>query len=147
MPIDEYITNRLDNQQTWFSKKSGSCQTWYKRLRYAESACILLLPLIGLLTDPDIIRNILLVGIGALASYFRFFLDINAYHDLWIRYRLASEALKREKLLHATHTGAYHSDNRDEVLVINVERIIAAANSDWQQLRDADIPTPHSTGS
>ena len=93
MPIDEYITNRLDNQQTWFSKKSGSCQTWYKRLRYAESACILLLPLIGLLTDPDIIRNILLVGIGALASYFRFFLDINAYHDLWIRYRLASEAV------------------------------------------------------
>lgn len=147
MSIDKYIAIRLDDQQNWFSKKSASCQTKYKMLRYAESACILLLPLIGLFTNPDMIRNILLVGIGALASYFRFFLDINAYHDLWIRYRLASEALKREKLLHATHTGAYHSDNRDEVLVINVKRIISAANNDWQQLLDAEIPIPHSTGS
>lgn len=147
MPIDEYIAIRLDNQQTWFSRKSSSYQSKYKGLRYAESAFILLLPLIGLLATSDIIRNILLVGIGALASYVRFFLDINAYHDLWIRYRLASEALKREKLLYVTHTGAYHSDDRDEVLVINVERIISTANSDWQQMLDAEIPSPHSTGS
>lgn len=147
MSINEYITVRLDNQQAWFSQKSSSYQTKYKWLRYAESACILLLPLIGLLAYSDILRNILLVRFGALASYFRFFLDINAYHDLWIRYRLASEALKREKLLHATHTGAYHGDNRDEILVTNVERIISAANSDWQQMLDAEIPTPHSTSS
>ena len=147
MSIDKYIAIRLDNQQAWFSKKSNSCQIKYKILRCAESVCILLLPLIGLFTNDDIIRNILLVGIGALASYFRFFLDINAYHDLWIRYRLASEALKREKLLHATHTGAYHGNNRDEVLVVNVERIISAASTDWQQLLDTEIPIPHSTGS
>ena len=147
MQIDEYIEHRLNEQLSWFSRKSASCQREYKRLRYIETVCILLLPIAGLLPIPGDARSLLLVILGAIAAYVRFFAELNSCHDLWLRYRLAAEMLKREKLLHATHAGAYRGDDRDDVLIVNVERIISAANNEWAQLMREEASPPHSTGS
>lgn len=52
MQIDEYIEHRLNEQLSWFSRKSASCQREYKRLRHIETVCILLLPIAGFCQSP-----------------------------------------------------------------------------------------------
>lgn len=148
MSPDEYIRNRLDEQQKWFSCKSTENQREYKRLRRLETACVLLLPVLGMLPIADPWRDIILVLLSVIASYLRFFAGLDSCHDLWLQYRAASEALKREKLLYETRTGVYRGDDSGTVLVMRVESIIASVNGDWLQIKQDEPPTPHSsTGS
>lgn len=97
MSPDEYIRNRLDEQQKWFSCKSTENQREYKLLRRLETVCVLLLPVLGMLPIADPWHDIILVLLSAIASYLRFFAGLDSCHDLWLQYRAASEALKREK--------------------------------------------------
>jgi len=138
----QYIERRLDDQIDWFNQKSAYNQKLYKRLKKTETACTIVLPVIGIIPFADYGWNkIGLVVLGAIATYIRCWSNIETYYELWTKYRTACELLKKEKFLYQTHTGIYREeDARDSVLVEQVERILAAENSQWNAIIQS-IPT------
>lgn len=68
----QYIERRLDDQIDWFNQKSAYNQKLYKRLKKAETACTIVLPVIGIIPFADYGWNkIGLVVLGAIATYIR----------------------------------------------------------------------------
>jgi len=41
---DEYIEQRLNDQISWYDRKSGTSQLWFKRLRFAEIVASAIMP-------------------------------------------------------------------------------------------------------
>lgn len=130
MTIDEYITNRLDNQQKWFSEKSTINKNKYLFFSYCSIVCSILVPLI---IDVSLLAGTILSAIVAI------FIAINnfgKYHQKWIEYRNASELLKSEKYRSQSSSGEYHSleneTDRLNLLVENVEYIISRVNETWK---------------
>ena len=41
---DEYIEQRLNDQISWYDRKSGTSQLWFKRLRFAEIVAAAIIP-------------------------------------------------------------------------------------------------------
>ena len=44
---DEYIEQRLNDQISWYDRKSGTSQLWFKRLRFAEIVAATIIPFLS----------------------------------------------------------------------------------------------------
>lgn len=133
MNKDEYIQQRLDDQQAWYEAKSAWNQSWYKRLRVVEVVLAAAIPFVSSLMDkfppaPIIVSLMafLIAGASALLAVYRF-------HDNWLQYRGAAEQLKREKYLFLTNTPPYDGDDAFHGLVVNVERMLGEESGSWRE--------------
>lgn len=141
----DYINDRLLNQQQWFSVKSTKCQKSYKWRRRAECALTLSMPILQFIPLPDDIYNKMVVLLcGGIATYIHFTSDLENYFELWKKYRLASEQLKKEYNCYVTNADPYQKspeNNRFALLVNRVEHIISQTNKDWTNIIE-DTPNP-----
>ena len=91
------IIERLEDQIGWYDLKSASCQRWYKQLKITEIAFAAVIPLLAAFNLP---HALIVTGIlGVFVTIFEGLLQVNQYHENWIRYRSACDALKHEKIL------------------------------------------------
>lgn len=136
MSSEDYIKNRLDDQSNWYDKKSSYNQKWYKRLKKIEVVLTISMPLIALIPLCDYYYNkLLLVSIGAIATILKLFIDIESRYELWMKYRTASELLKREKYLYLTKTSVYSNEQYPfNLLVTRVESILATEHNQWNNV-------------
>lgn len=137
MNEEEYIQQRLDDQQAWYERKSASNQSWYKRLRIVEVVLAAGIPFVSSLIgkfpeSPELIPVVvslmafLIAASSALLALYRF-------QDNWLQYRTAAEQLKREKFLYLTKCAPYDGGDAFRLLVANIERILGEENSTWRQ--------------
>lgn len=142
MSPEEYIQNRLNNQQKYFSKKSSKYQTFYKILKITELSLIALIPLITIVPwfPNDIYNKVRIITLSVIATILRYFNIIGTYFDLWIKYRNISECLKTEKYYFLTGTDIYSdSETAFSLLIKRTESIILKANEQWSSTIK-DIP-------
>jgi hypothetical protein len=142
MNEEEYIKQRLDDQQTWYESKSAWNQKCYKQLRMVEVVLAAGIPFVSSLIGrfpnspnafPIIVSVIafLIAAISALLALYRF-------QDNWMQYRSVAEQLKREKFLFLTKSQPYAGEDPFHVLVDNVEKILGEENNTWrEQLKSA----------
>jgi hypothetical protein len=132
MNADDYLKERIDDQIEWLSSASGNSQKWFKILRAAEivMGCAIaylvshanLMP-VQVLTGA---MGVAVAAIGGLLSLYRF-------QEKWVRYRVTSENLKREKFFFLTGTAPYDADEKFQILVTRVEAILAVENVQWEE--------------
>ena len=142
MNEQEYIEQRLDDQQTWYEDKSAWNQTWYKRLRMVEVVLAAGIPfvssLIGKFPDSPNVVPIIVSMIAFLIAATSALLALYRFQDNWLQYRSTAEQLKREKFLFLTKNQPYDGEDAFHVLVDNVERILGVENSTWsEQIKSA----------
>jgi hypothetical protein len=146
MTEQEYIEQRLDQQQKWFSAKSAQNQTAYKRWRVLEIVLAASIPFLTSMINAGWPRMTYVVGFfGFLIAAVSGLLALNRYHDHWIEYRAAGEALKREKFLFLTRAPPYDGANAFAALVERVEALLSRENAAWaghskQQAQSAPSP-------
>ena len=137
MNEQEYIEQRLDNQQTWYENKSAWNQSWYKRLRMVEVVLAAGIPfvssLIGKFPDSPNVVPIIVSMIAFLIAATSALLALYRFQDNWLQYRSTAEQLKREKFLFLTKNQPYDGQDAFHVLVDNVERILGVENSTWRE--------------
>ena len=137
MNEQEYIEQRLDDQQTWYAGKSAWNQTWYKRLRMVEVVLAAGIPfvssLIGKFPDSPNVVPIIVSMIAFLIAATSALLALYRFQDNWLQYRSTAEQLKREKFLFLTKNHPYDGEDAFHVLVDNVERILGVENSTWRE--------------
>ena len=135
MDDQQYLTERLENQQKWYNSKSQYNRRWYKRLRIIQIVCAALIPLLSGLNYK--FGPIITIPTGLLGVSVTICIAINSlykFHENWIQYRTTSEQLKHEKFLYQAQARPYNSANKFEILVLRVESLISRENSDWSQV-------------
>jgi hypothetical protein len=134
---EDYLKNRLDDQISWYSKKSASNQRMYKRLQMITIITAASIPFLSGYSDFHEIVKIVIGLIGVIIASITAILSLNKYQENWMEYRTAAESLKHQKYLYLTGSDPYHGENAFNVLVQQVEMLISKENSNWsQQIRN-----------
>lgn len=138
MDEKEYLESRLEDQISWYDKKSKFNQQMYKRLVLIEIVFSVSIPFLTSFVTSEsltikIIIGIIGVGIALIAGV----MNLYKFHENWINYRTTSETLKHEKYLFLTKSGIYRVDKALDTpynnLVTRIETIISKENTNWQQ--------------
>lgn len=141
MNEQEYIEQRLEDQQRWYDAKSQQNQLWYKRLKAIEIIAAAMIPLLagfpelipqGLLFPESFPLSQLVLGmLGVVIAVCVGISGMNKYQENWLAYRTTAETLKHEKFLYLTKTPPYDSDEAFSQLVSRIESLISKENSQW----------------
>lgn len=134
MTEEQYLAERLEDQIQWYSKRSQWNQRWYKRLKKAEFILAAMVPvLVNFVTHHWSIK-IIIATAGAAIAIISAVHGLYNFHENWIEYRSACEALKHEKYLYLTKSGIYaETENPLCLLAERVENIISKENIQWAQ--------------
>lgn len=132
---EDYLKNRLDDQIKWYGKKSKTNQNWHKRLQTIKVILAVSIPVVTLFINDEFLLKIVVAVLGALIAVLESVARLNSYKELWITYRMISEALKRERILFDAAVEPYNGDNAFKVLVGRCEKIMATENTEWSKFQ------------
>jgi hypothetical protein len=130
---DEYIEQRLNDQISWYDRKSSANQSWFKRLRFAEIAAAAMIPFISGFAGHSLPIKIAIGALGVVVAVIASLLGLLQLHEHWMEYRATAESLRKEKLLFLTETDPYNKDDAFHLLVQRVEALLSKENADWAQ--------------
>jgi len=123
--------DRLEDQLTWYDRKSTSAQRAYKRLKFIEIATAAAVPpLIGLG-----VASAIPAALAAAVVVLEGTVQLYQFQSNWITYRSTAEALKHERYLYLAAAGPYAEANRHRVLAERIEGLISQEHAKWTQSR------------
>jgi hypothetical protein len=127
---------RLEDQISWYDRRSAANQRWYKTLKVAVLIITGLVPVSAAFGFPAAIAGLL----GFFALVAEGLQQLNQFHANWISYRSTCESLKHEK--HLFLAGAAHyRDVVDPIglLAEQVESLVSVEHAKWVATnRDAE---------
>jgi len=135
----DYVTDRLQEQITYYGKKSRENQSAYHRIKVTEIIISVTIPaLTAYLKDYECIKYVI-VMLGVILAILTSTQIIYKYHEKWIMFRSTSESLKQEKFMYKTSSGPYKINSIGvgstvADLAERVEVILSKENSTWNQL-------------
>jgi hypothetical protein len=131
------IIERLEDQIGWYDVRSRSNMRWYKRLKISEIAAAAMIPFLAASGIP---RAVIATGVlGILVTLFEGMLQLNQYHENWIRYRSTCESLKHEKYIFLANAGPYASvDKTRALLAERVESLVSQEHAKWATVQQQD---------
>jgi len=120
------VFERLEDQIAWYDVKSRSNMQWYKRLKISEIASAAVIPMLAASAIP---RAMIVTGaLGVIVTLFEGMLQLNQFHENWIRYRSTCESLKHEKYIYLANAGPYASVEKPRALL--AERVEALVSQE-----------------
>ncbi len=133
MNEENYVSERVENQITWYDKKSQKAQRYSKLFRGFEIIAAASIPLIaGFGEEPFPVA--LVVGVlGACIAIASAIISLNQYQENWTEYRTTCESLRHEKFLFLTRAEPYHEKEPFPLFVRRVESLISKEHSAWLQ--------------
>jgi len=133
---ESVVLKRLEEEIDWYSRRSESSQTWFKRLKAIELVAAALIPfLAGLKESPFLVGalGVLIVVLESLQGLYQF-------QSNWITYRSACEALKHEKYLWMAGAGPYADpEDPDRLLAEREESLIPQEHAKWTSIQETIV--------
>jgi hypothetical protein len=133
MNIDEYISQRVDTQISWYELQSKRHKCAYSSLRIIELTTSVSIPLVVAFVFADITNRIITACLGVIIAVSSGILNLFRFHESWIEYRKTAELLKNEKFLFLTKSDCYNMENSFSIFVEKIESLISKENSHWAQ--------------
>lgn len=127
------IKKRIEHILEWYIRKS----TFYKNLFYWLSLLVILInAAIPIMNQMKFIyyENIVSI-ISAFASVFTSCITLFTTKDTWFRYRKSVELIKKECMLFSSKDEYYQDENRETLLIKNVENIISSERQSWEKVK------------
>ena len=131
MNEDEYLQQRLDDQSSWYDRKSQWNQQRYKRYQTIQITSAALIPVLAGLHESVPYSQVIVSLLGVLIAICVGLSGLNKYQENWLAYRTTAESLKHEKFLFMTRTTPYDGEDAFAQLVARVEGLISKENSQW----------------
>ena len=132
MSPEHYMKERVDDQLTWYSKKSAANKSWHFRLQLITLVAAALVPVVSLSSSEFGVRVVVAI-IGSIAAIAAGVVALFQFRDLWVDYRSTAEQLKYEKFLFLTGSEPYSSAESFSLFVNQVESIIIQENRGWHE--------------
>jgi Protein of unknown function (DUF4231) len=118
---------RLEDQISFYERKSGDNQRRYKLLKLFELAVAASLPVVAGVGSPT-------WAIGTLAAIVVVLEGAQHLYQLqehWIIYRSTAEALKHERYLYLAKAGPYSGPDAHDQLAERIEGLISQEHAKW----------------
>jgi hypothetical protein len=126
-----YITDRVDDQISYYDSQSVSARNFYKSLTSIQIISGAIIPLISGFSEQIPFANWIVAILGLAVTISTAFLSLNKYQERWIKFRTTGETLKHFKYLHLTRSIPYNQDDAFGRFVNDIESVISKENSDW----------------
>jgi len=130
---EDYVKSRLEDQISWYSRKSSMNQRMFKRLQLVTIIFSTSIPFLTAYTSDNEIVRVIVGLIGIAVAAITAISGLYKYQENWLAYRTTSESLKHQKFLYLTGTEPYHDEDAFNLLVQNVEMTISKENSNWSK--------------
>lgn len=132
----DVVLERLEDQISWYDKKSGYNQRLFKGMKTATIVISVSIPLLAAYSSfrpiPGTLIALISGALGALIALLEAIQQLNQYHHNWITYRSTAEALKHEKYLFLSNAGPYGSAaNPKTLLAERVESLVSQEHAKW----------------
>jgi hypothetical protein len=139
---EEYIQTRVDDQINWMDAKSLDNQRMHMRLTVSQLILAAIIPVLTAVKVERFPQVPLVIGLlGAIVAIIAGLLALKRYQANWIGYRVACEALKREKFAFQTSVAPYDGPDPFKQFVSRTEAILAKENSGWAEQMQAPSAT------
>jgi hypothetical protein len=131
------ILDRLEQQIVWYDSKSASSMHWFKRIKITEMVSAAIIPL---LAASHLLYAAIITGVlGVFITVFEGMLQLNQYHENWIRYRSTCESLKHEKYIFLAGATPYGTvENPRALLAERVESLVSQEHAKWESVQQED---------
>lgn len=134
MDEKEYIANRLEDQISWYDRKSVWHQKWFKRLQAYQMVAAATIPvLMFYVRDTSSFMRVLVASAGASIAIASGIIGLYKFQENWLEYRTTCESLRHEKFLYLTCSEPYNIEDPFLLLVNRVETLISKENTNWAQ--------------
>lgn len=130
---DEYIEQRLNDQISWYDRKSSANQRWFKGLRFTEIVAAATIPFLSGFAGNSFPIKITIGTLGLLVAVIASLLGLLHLQEHWIAYRTTAEVLRKEKFLFLTQTEPYDKGDAFHLLVQRVEALLSKESTEWVQ--------------
>jgi len=141
MGESEYIEQRLDDQITWYDRKSDASQATYKRLRLSEIVAAATIPLLAGYSQQSWFAGVIIGVMGLIVAVLAGVMGLYRFQENWNEYPAIAESLKQEKYLYLARAEPYGGEQPFELLVQRVESLLKSETTDWaQRMRVAGAP-------
>jgi Protein of unknown function (DUF4231) len=131
------IMERLEDQIGWYDVKSRSNMQWFKRIKMTEIIAAAVIPLLAAsgLRYATVTTGIL----GVLITVFEGLLQLNQFHDNWIRYRSTCESLKHEKYMFLAGAAPYAGVQSPRALLAQrIEALVSQETTKWASVQQQE---------
>ncbi len=91
------------------------------------------IPVIDVLLIDQTLQRVLTAVLGASVVVIQATRTVKRWHEDWLLFRSAEETLKAEKMLYLTRTGAYAGDDRDNLFVTKIEKVLSTAHGTFTE--------------
>jgi uncharacterized protein DUF4231 len=131
------IIERLEDQIGWYDRKSISNMHWFKRIKITEIVSAAIIPFLAATNVP---RVAVATGVlGVLITVFEGMLQLNQFHENWIRYRSTCESLKHEKYIFLANAAPYSNAEKPRALLAErVESLVSQEHAKWATVQQQD---------
>ena len=119
--------DRLEDQISWYDRKSSDSQRRYKWLKLVELAVAATLPVVAGIGSPVLVTGLLAAVIVVLEGAQHLY----QFQERWITYRSTAEALKHERYLYLAKAGPYLRADRHQQLAERIEGLISQEHAKW----------------
>lgn len=131
MEEQRYFEARLDDQISWYDRKSSWNKKWFYTLSVIGFATAALIPFLAALITKHTDLQYVVGALGIVVSITSAVIGLYKFHEHWVQYRTTSEMLKHEKYLYLTRTEPYDEPDPFNKLVERVETLISRENTTW----------------
>jgi hypothetical protein len=129
---DDRTLGRLDDQITWYGRKSASHKKYFYAFKLVTLAAGAAIPLIPVLILNEHFSRMLTAILGTLIVVIEAIQQLYQLQTNWIMYRSTCENLKHEKYLFLAGAGSYASTQTPRVLLAErIESLVSQENARW----------------
>tara|TARA_R110000787_G_scaffold32138_7_gene84939 strand:+ start:304 stop:732 length:429 start_codon:yes stop_codon:yes gene_type:complete len=135
MTEQEYIQGRVDDQITWYNKKSAINKNYHLKSKALIIIFSALIPFATGYNSPDKPWvDYIIAMLGVLIAVFTGLSTLYKFQDKWSNYRMTGEALIHEKYLFQTNSGSYSTHKEPfKFFVFRIENIINKEVASWNE--------------
>jgi hypothetical protein len=124
---EDLTWDRLEDQISWYDRRSGDNQRRYKWLKLLEIAVAASLPVVAAVHSPVWVTG----GLAAVVVVLEGAQHLFQFQQNWITYRSTAEALKHERYLYLANAGPYTEGDRHRQLAERLEGLISQEHAQW----------------
>jgi Protein of unknown function (DUF4231) len=133
------IMERLEDQISWYDRKSLANQRYFRRIKMVEIAAAALIPFLAAVKRPE--TTWITGGLGVLITILEGMLHLNQYQQNWIAYRSTCESLKHEKYVYLGKAAPYGgSPDPHALLAERIESLVSQEHAKWASVQQQAKP-------
>jgi hypothetical protein len=131
------IMERLEDQISWYDRKSSANQRVYKRIKVVEILTAASIPFMGALKFSFI--PMIQGASGVLITVLEGMLHLNQYQQNWIAYRSTCESLKHEKYTYLGKASPYTNvPDPHALLAERIESLVSQEHAKWASVQQQE---------